>query len=414
MLLMLVTAMCTEEDLPFFGALGGHCSQDGYAYVAIGLAASAFLTFPVALQLLKPRPAKTEDPPALEPPKGGDITEIIIEEEAPQKVAVEPTRVPTSPWSQQNEQHRRRGALTSGVSAPVGPATRAGNVSPFKSLNFQKAAEAMAWPADGPREARAFDRLTSFNARSAMLSYCIPEEEDATDKAPSPKDQAEAAKAQQNGVGGAKAAPDGGIYRREILPRLRQWQDSKVGKVVDTGLGWFNKLAPPPTIASMLGLLVGCVPVLKNLLFPAESAPLGFFTTALDTIANAFVFLISFILGAVLQKGPGPGTRSIGWGPIAMTLLNRWLFVPILGAVWVFGSHALGWWQSPDPLFTFIMLMTNAVPTGNQIQAVCAMFHTCEKECGSIMFWQYMFAVIGLPVWMALYLYLMGVFGFLL
>lgn len=111
----------------------------------------------------------------------------------------------------------------------------------------------------------------------------------------------------------------------------RQWQESKVGKVVGTGLGWFNKVAPPPTIASLLGLVVGCVPVLKNLMFPAESAPLGFFTTALNTIANAFVFLISFILGAVLQKGPGPGTRSFGWGAIIMTLLNRWLFLPVLG-----------------------------------------------------------------------------------
>ena len=68
-------------------------------------------------------------------------------------------------------------------------------------------------------------------------------------------------------------------------------------------------------------------------MFPAQSAPLGFLTTALDTIADAFVFLISFILGAVLQKGPGPGTRSLGWLPILMTVLNRFLFLPALGAL---------------------------------------------------------------------------------
>ncbi len=50
---------------------------------------------------------------------------------------------------------------------------------------------------------------------------------------------------------------------------------------------------------------------------------------------------------------------------------------------------------------------------GFPVQAVCAMYHTCEKECGSALFWQYMSSIIGLPVWMALYLYLMGVFGFL-
>lgn len=126
----------------------------------------------------------------------------------------------------------------------------------------------------------------------------------------------------------------------------RQWQDSKVGKVMGTGLGWFNKVAPPPTIASMIGLLVGCVPALKDLMFPAESAPLGFFTTALNTIANAFVFLISFILGAVLQKGPGPGTRSLGWGAITMTLLNRWLFLPVLGELPQAPVPSLALWVS--------------------------------------------------------------------
>ena len=113
----------------------------------------------------------------------------------------------------------------------------------------------------------------------------------------------------------------------------RGWQESRAAKIGRTALSWFNKVAPPPTIASLAGLVVGCVPFLKNIMFPAQSAPLGFLTTALDTIADAFVFLISFILGAVLQKGPGPGTRSLGWLPILMTVLNRFLFLPALGAL---------------------------------------------------------------------------------
>ena len=47
------------------------------------------------------------------------------------------------------------------------------------------------------------------------------------------------------------------------------------------------------------------------------------------------------------------------------------------------------------------------------LQAVCAMYHTCEQECGAILFWQYMASLVGIPVWMALYLYLMTVFGML-
>ena len=88
---------------------------------------------------------------------------------------------------------------------------------------------------------------------------------------------------------------------------------------------------PPPTVASLSGLVVGCVPFLKNAMIPAQSAPLGFIMTALDTISGAFVYLISFILGAVLQKGPGDGTRLVGWGSILMTVLNRFLIMPVLG-----------------------------------------------------------------------------------
>ena len=45
------------------------------------------------------------------------------------------------------------------------------------------------------------------------------------------------------------------------------------------------------------------------------------------------------------------------------------------------------------------------------LQAVCAMYHTCEKECGAILFWQYMASVAGIPVWMVIFLKLMGLFS---
>ena len=40
-------------------------ADQGFAYVAIGLAASAFLTFPVAVQLLKPRKPQSLEPVAV-------------------------------------------------------------------------------------------------------------------------------------------------------------------------------------------------------------------------------------------------------------------------------------------------------------------------------------------------------------
>ena len=60
----------------------------------------------------------------------------------------------------------RSNALASSVSAPV---WRAGAFERM-SFNAQQGALGMAWPADGPREAHAFERLQSFSAQEAMLA----------------------------------------------------------------------------------------------------------------------------------------------------------------------------------------------------------------------------------------------------
>ena len=89
-------------------------------------------------------------------------------------------------------------------------------MSPFESMDFnsQKAAGAVGWPADGPQEARAFESVTSFNAMKAMLSVSVAEDDEGVGKAPD-----QAFEVQHGGMGSAQAG--GGLYRREILPRLR-------------------------------------------------------------------------------------------------------------------------------------------------------------------------------------------------
>lgn len=69
------------------------------------------------------------------------------------------------------------------------------------------------------------------------------------------------------------------------------------------------------------------------------------------------------------RQGPGPGGRDLGgWRPCALMLVIRFLLLPLLGAVVVLGSHALGWWTPLDPVFSFVLLLQWAVPTANQMQ----------------------------------------------
>lgn len=54
--LMIVAAICGQQQLPFYQSLGSQCSSVGWGYVALGSAATQILTYPVAIWLLKARP----------------------------------------------------------------------------------------------------------------------------------------------------------------------------------------------------------------------------------------------------------------------------------------------------------------------------------------------------------------------
>ena len=50
----------------------------------------------------------------------------------------------------------------------------------------------------------------------------------------------------------------------------------------------------------------------------------------------AYIFTASLVFGAVLGKGPGSGSRRLGWRPIVSVLVIRLVLVPIIGEWAVF------------------------------------------------------------------------------
>lgn len=122
----------------------------------------------------------------------------------------------------------------------------------------------------------------------------------------------------------------------------------------------------------------------------------------------------------------------------------------------VLGSHALGWWAPLDPVFSFVLLLQWAVPTANQMQArtteggtlaslagpgpgdrhvplprICqppalgwaspqppslpptapqnlaSMHGSGEAAVGTLIFWQWVAALVAVPAWMTAYLWAM-------
>jgi hypothetical protein len=101
------------------------------------------------------------------------------------------------------------------------------------------------------------------------------------------------------------------------------------------------------------------------------------------SLQNSYVFVASFVLGASMAWGPGPGTRSVGVRAALAVVGVRFLVLPLLGCVIVVGSIKLGWYDPPNPVFVFLLLLQYSVPTSNQIQNMASMFQNHEKEIGA-------------------------------
>ena len=118
-------------------------------------------------------------------------------------------------------------------------------------------------------------------------------------------------------------------------------------------LAFIEKMLPVPAIISLAGIAVGCCPPLKRLLFGAH-APLEFVAHSLHTISGATVPVMSFILGAVLYRGPGKAKvpKRVLWGVI----LVRLVLVPVLGGLAVILAERAHWFRPVDPLFMFTLV----------------------------------------------------------
>jgi hypothetical protein len=158
----------------------------------------------------------------------------------------------------------------------------------------------------------------------------------------------------------------------------------------------FERLLPVPALISLAGIGVGCCPPLKRLFF-GPKAPLEFVAHALHTVAGATVPIMSFILGAVLYRGPGKGT--VRWHVIAAVCFVRLVAVPLLGAVVVCGTEALNWWVPIDPLFVFVLLLQGIAPTAINMQAIATMFRYNEQEMAVLIFWQHALYLVALPLY---------------
>lgn len=84
----------------------------------------------------------------------------------------------------------------------------------------------------------------------------------------------------------------------------------------------------PPTITSLLAIIIGMVPQAKSFIFGSE-APLSFITDGLEILGGAMVPSVMLMLGGMLAEGPNEsklGRTMIG------SFVMRLLIFPLIGS----------------------------------------------------------------------------------
>lgn len=161
----------------------------------------------------------------------------------------------------------------------------------------------------------------------------------------------------------------------------------------------------PPTIASLLALIVGMVPLFKGFVFGTD-APLSFFTDSLEILAGAVVPSVMLILGGMLAEGPNDsalGTRTM----IGITVA-RLLVLPLVGMGVVALADKLNFLVDGDRMYRFVLLLQYTTPTAILLGAIASLRGYAVKEASALLFWQHVCAVASLSVYIVIYFKLLS------
>ncbi|KMZ76512.1 Auxin efflux carrier protein-like [Zostera marina] len=156
----------------------------------------------------------------------------------------------------------------------------------------------------------------------------------------------------------------------------------------------------PPTIASLLAIIVGLVPTLRNFVF-GTNAPLAFFNDSLDILAGAVVPFVMLILGGMLAEGPNHS--QIGIRTIIGITVARLLVLPLIGIGVVICAGKLGFILERDLMFRFVILLQYTTPSAILLGAIASLRGYAVAEASALLFWQHVLAIFSISMYVVIY-----------
>lgn len=154
----------------------------------------------------------------------------------------------------------------------------------------------------------------------------------------------------------------------------------------------------PPTIASLLAIIIGMVPQLKAFIFGSD-APLSFVTDSLEILAGAMVPSVMLILGGMLSEGPNES--RLGLRTIMGIIVARLLVLPLVGIGIVTLAGKLN--LLVDKMFGFVLLLQYTTPSAILLGAIASLRGYAVSEASALLFWQHVFALFSLSLYVFVY-----------
>ncbi|KAM7267453.1 hypothetical protein ACFE04_009619 [Oxalis oulophora] len=157
----------------------------------------------------------------------------------------------------------------------------------------------------------------------------------------------------------------------------------------------------PPTIASLLAIIIGMIPQLKAFVY-GEEAPLDFITDSLTIIAEAMVPLTMIVMGRMLAEGPNKKSR-LGTPTTIGIIISRLLVLPVIGIGVVYLADRWNLLIDGDGLYRFVLLLQYSMPSAILLGAVASFRGYAVSEACAILFWQYVLALFSLSFYISIF-----------
>ncbi|GKV21878.1 hypothetical protein SLEP1_g31814 [Rubroshorea leprosula] len=194
------------------------------------------------------------------------------------------------------------------------------------------------------------------------------------------------------------------ILSQESTSKSENGNVSRWSKVIEILHQIIEELMAPPTLAGIIGFIVGAIPWLKNLII-GNGAPLRVIQDSIKLLGDGTIPCITLILGGNLVQG----IRSSTVKPLVIigVVCIRYVILPVIG-IWVIKAAGnLGFLPS-DPLYRYVLMIQFTLPPAMNIGTMAQLFDVGQEESSVLFFWTYLVAALALTGWSTVFMWILS------